>query len=225
MYHYFAATCYIELYRNPEASTEDKEKHAEKAEELITKIPSFVGRRFMAQQMPLEVFILKKCNRWQARMKERGVRLVDAIGVSPYEEMIYLWNGFKRMHTANCEASLRALQYSEGSENDTLDEQAIRNVVLSVVHRNIGGSENLAKAKELLQKVLAMDKASLAGKENWIGPSSHYEMAVVLWTESGPQEKEEIKQWLTKAAGFGAYELDARLGIRVQTAMGTIENC
>jgi hypothetical protein len=48
-------------------------------------------------------------------------------------------------------------------------------------------------------------------------------MAAALWAEHGPGEQnEEIKQWLTKAANWGAYELDTRVGMKIQTALDTI---
>jgi Protein of unknown function (DUF3808) len=60
---------------------------------LFEKIPTFMGKkRFMAQGLPLEVFADKKIKKWNARAKERGVRLIDAVGVSPVEEMMYFWS-------------------------------------------------------------------------------------------------------------------------------------
>lgn len=54
-------------------------------------------------------------------------------------------------------------------------------------------------------------------------PTAHYEMAVCLWHQHGPGEhNEEIKGWLTKAANWGAYELDTRVGMKIQTALDTV---
>jgi hypothetical protein len=56
-----------------------------------------------------------------------------------------------------------------------------------------------------------------------LAPTAHYEMAVALWTEHGPGEhNNEIEQWLTKAANWGTYELDTRVGMKIQTALDTL---
>ena len=48
-------------------------------------------------------------------------------------------------------------------------------------------------------------------------------MAVCLWQQYGPGEQnEETKVWLMKAASWGAYELDTRVGMKIQTALDTI---
>ena len=49
-------------------------------------------------------------------------------------------------------------------------------------------------------------------------------MAVALWDEHGPgTHNEEIKVLLTKAANWGtSYELDTRIGMKIQTALSTI---
>jgi hypothetical protein len=48
-------------------------------------------------------------------------------------------------------------------------------------------------------------------------------MAVAVWQDHGPgQHNEEVKQWLMKASNWGAYELDTRVGMKIQTALDTI---
>lgn len=41
-------------------------------------------------------------------------------------------------------------------------------------------------------------------------PSTHYEMAVVIWNESGMKESKVINEYLTKCASWETYELDNR---------------
>lgn len=59
----------------------------------MEKIPTFMGKkRFMAQGLPLEVFADRKIKKWKARAQAQGVRLVEGVGVSPVEEMLYFWS-------------------------------------------------------------------------------------------------------------------------------------
>jgi len=107
----FAAGCYVELYRQYNGKDAEKavsasasicghkpepnaqETYAKRAEELILKVPTFMGKkRFMAQSLPLEIFADRKIKKWQARATARGIRLVDGVGASPISEMIYIWS-------------------------------------------------------------------------------------------------------------------------------------
>lgn len=72
------------------------------------------------------------------------------------------------MDKPNLEISMKALQWrDEEMEKDTIDEQAIRWVLLSVVSRNLG---DLEKAKEYIQMVLAVDRYAFKGNfvDNWM---------------------------------------------------------
>lgn len=46
----------------------------------------------MAQGLPLEVFADRKIKKWKARAQAKGVRIVEGVGVSPVEEMLYFWS-------------------------------------------------------------------------------------------------------------------------------------
>jgi hypothetical protein len=137
-------------------------------------------KRFMAQGLPLELFADRKIKKWQARAAARGIRLVDGVGTSPMEEMIYIWSmfynrsenfgadgadGYKRMDSAQLEVSLRAIRYAEDKEQD-LDEQAIRQLLESVVYRRMG---QLDKTKELLNKVLQATLPRGTLFDEWMG--------------------------------------------------------
>ncbi|RPA95293.1 hypothetical protein L873DRAFT_1698592 [Choiromyces venosus 120613-1] len=229
LYNYFAAVCYIELYRQAKTASdpEKAEGWAKKAEDLFDRIPSFMGKkRFMAQGLPVEVFADKKIKKWVARSKEKGIRLADAIGVSPVQEMMFFWNGYRRMDQENFQKSLQALQYrgDEEMENESIDEQAIRWLLLSIVMRNTGQWD---KAREYLEKIEKIDRNQLRGAlaNDYMVPAAYYERAVGIWKEPkehAPEMLAEMRVLLDKAANYGTFELDARIGMRVTTALDTI---
>ncbi|KAI5800121.1 outer membrane protein Iml2/Tetratricopeptide repeat protein 39 [Geopyxis carbonaria] len=223
LYHYFAAACNIEQYRYfKEIDIEKSIQYAEKAEELLNLVPTFMGkRRFMAQNLPLEVFADRKIKKWRARAISRNCRLIDGVGVSPLEEMIYIWNGYRKMHQENFDISLKALDYSKNEEDP--DEQAIRWLLMAVVHRRMG---KLQEAKSMLERVIPLEKHSLTGlhHDEWMIPTACYEKAVLLWTEFGPGEKnQDIVAWLNKGGSWGPYELDTRVGMKIQTALDSMK--
>jgi hypothetical protein len=66
-------------------------------------------------------------------------------------------------------------------------------------------------------------------RDDYIPPSAHYEMAVLVWVEGQANTPAETKEkietcqsWLDKVAGWDAYLLDGRVGMRVQTGMDTL---
>ncbi|TGZ76878.1 hypothetical protein EX30DRAFT_336129 [Ascodesmis nigricans] len=223
LYTYFSACCAIELYRlYKDSDPELAAKHSDRAEELLNRIPTYMGKkRFMAQSLPLETFADRKLKKWQARATAKGVRLVDGAGVSPIEEMIYVWNGYKRMDTANFESSLRALRFGEADEHEP-DEIALRNFLISCILRRMG---KVDEADALLDTVINIQKVDLKGQyhDEWMVPASHYEKGVAIWMKNGHgPTNEDVKAWLNKAASWGPYELDTRIGLKIQTAMNGV---
>ena len=129
-------------------------------------------KRFLAQALRLEVFADRKIKKWQARANERNVRLVDGVGVSPIEEMMYFWNGYNRMSRDDFTKSLASLEWkNEELKDDAMDERAIYLLLTGVVLRNMGDLEG---ARERLSKVLSIDKPLLKGglKDTWPGKRS-----------------------------------------------------
>jgi tetratricopeptide (TPR) repeat protein len=221
LYYYIAGSAQVELYR--EFKSKDPEKaqnYAEKAEELLKKVPQHIGkRRIMAKQLPLDVFINRKIQKWEQRAKDWNVSFVDAVGVSPVEEMSYVWNGYKRMCDNHLEASLSKLSWMESSSNrvwskETIDEKTMLSVLKAAVLRNMNKRE---ESKALLQnQALQLEWSDLKGglKDNWPLPLAHYEMGVNYWqqyaSDNSEMDLDECLKWLEKVAAWENYDLDAR---------------
>lgn len=162
LYYLIAGGCYVCLYREARASDPTAAKEFKrKATEYIKKAPTVAGKkRFLAKPGPFDVFVMRKVQKWEERSKEWKCDLIDAIGVSPIEEMIYLWNGTRKMHTSGLQKSLQALAWSQTSYPDRhqsdLDEIAVHGLLTATVTRAMG---DLVSAREILNTtVLNHDK-------------------------------------------------------------------
>jgi len=155
-------------------------------------------KRFMARPLPFEAYAGKKIAKWEAVAKRRGIDVVDAAGVSPVQEMIYFWNGYKRMRVEHMEGALERLddyrataereaKGEKGWEENLEGDEVLAYYCLrgTVLHR-IGRTE---EARALLkEKLLGMDLATFKGiigaqGESWVLPVAHYETAVMDWDE------------------------------------------
>ncbi|KAF7594117.1 Mitochondrial outer membrane protein iml2 [Aspergillus hancockii] len=208
LYYYIAGASHLSLYRSTIATdAEQTAKYAEKAAEYFRAAPPLAGKkRFMARQLPFDVFVARKIAKWEARAKEWSVPLVDAVGVDPIEEMIFFWNAHSRMTPEQLEESMQKLAWCESDANKTWsregpEEKAILQLLRAAVLRAMRKHE---EARTMLKTtVLNHDKALFTGhlKENWIHPVAHFEMAANLWMErptyvalhGGPEATKEIK--------------------------------
>lgn len=191
MYYYIVGSCHLTLYRQKQ-DTDAKQAalHAEKATEYFRGAPPLAGKkRFMARQLPFDVFVSRKIAKWESRAKERKVPLVDAVGIDPVEEMIFFWNGHSRMTPEQLETSLSNLSWSESPANkaswarEGLEEKAILNLLRAAVLRSL---RRHSEARALLHDhILVHDKSNFKGylKDDWICPVAHFEMAANLWME------------------------------------------
>lgn len=248
LYYYIAGAAHVELYRHYKiTSPRAAAIHAQKATDLLRMAPTHAGKKkFMARQLPFDIFVTRKLNKWEHRAQERNVPLVDAIGVSPIEEMILLWNGHKRMDVVQLQASLAALSWSENPAfnpswtQESHDERAILSLLRGSTFRNLGQWDKATDALE--SGVLSMDKAEMKGgfRDDWTAPAAHYEMGVICWMrkndenlsganrERAGNEKGEVywvkecETWIEKAARWESYELDARIGLKIATAQDTL---
>lgn len=177
------------MYRQSLHDPKVAEGHAKKAALYIRKAPEFAGKkRFMARQLPFDVFVTRKVAKWEARAKEWNVSLVDAIGVDPIEEMIFFWNGHSRMTNEQLEESLGRLAWCESETNKTWsregsEEKAILELLRAAVLRSLCRHD---EAKTILRtRVLSHDKSLFKGhlKDDWVHPVAHFEMAANFWME------------------------------------------
>ncbi|KAJ4353352.1 Mitochondrial outer membrane protein iml2 [Didymosphaeria variabile] len=225
LYYYICGACHVELYRRDKTSHPDSAKvHAAKAVEHFQRVAANTGKkRFMARQLPFDVFVNRKIAKWEERAKEWKCDLIDAIGVSPLEEIIYFWNGYKRMRNCHIDTSLASLAWSESAENphwakESLDEKAMLALLRAACLRSKGETDG---AKEtLLKEIISHDRALFKGhnKDSWTAPCARYEMAANIWREADkdgrPEEHremlEECKKYLLEVSGWESYDLDAR---------------
>jgi hypothetical protein len=90
LYAYMTGSSYLELYRNFRESDPARAKEwKNKATQYIRKGPPMAGRqKVMSKQLPFDVYIVRKVQKWEERAKAWKVDLVDAIGTSPLAEMM-----------------------------------------------------------------------------------------------------------------------------------------
>lgn len=221
LYYYVASVAWVERYRELKDTDPAKAADAKtKATDLLRKTPEHIGKKkMMGRQLPFDAFVGRKLQKWEHRAKEWNCDLIDAVGVAPLEEMIYFWNGYKRMNTAQLEFSLEKIKWSIGDKNPTwdregTDEKCILKLLGAAVHRNMGARE---QAREFLMEIILHPWHEIKGglKDNWTLPVAHYEMAVIYWKDYTEGEGDmdslrEAQSWLEKAAAWEAYDLDAR---------------
>lgn len=225
LYYYICGACHVELYRRDKSANPQAAKiHAVKAVEHFQRVAPNTGKKaFMGRQLPFDVFVKRKIAKWEQRAKEWKCDFIDAVGVSPIEEIIYFWNGYKRMRNDHIDTSLASLAWSESSENphwsrESLDEKGILALLRAACLRSKG---TITEAKEVLQReIISHDKTLFKGhnKDAWTAPCARYEMAANVWREADadgrperhPEMLEECKRYLLEVSGWESYDLDAR---------------
>ena len=206
LYYYIAGAANVELYRHHRTSNPAEAAiYAKKATELLKLAPKHAGKKkFMARQLPFDVFVVRKVQKWESRARDWSISFIDAVGVSPIEEMIFLWNGYKRMDTSQLEQSLSQLSWSETSsphwKREGPDEKAILSILYGTTLRNLQRYEEAKK--HLRAGVLSYDKNELKGglKDDWMAPAANYEMGVNCWMQRGEARKDgreaEVTKWV-----------------------------
>ena len=237
MYFYIAGACYVELYRLHKTTDPTKASEcASKAEEYLREVPLHTGRkRFMAKQLPFDVFVSRKIAKWDARSKTRGCSFVDAIGISPVVEMTYFWSGFRRMRPEQIQVCLDRLSWSEDVAqnpqwpNEPRDEKAVLGLLRAACQRFLPQVDQAQKTLQVevfshqLQQLKTCEHA-----DTWPLPAAHYENAVCYWSRAGGEEGDKAllqkcSDELTKVENWESFELEARIGLKVRTARETLK--
>lgn len=236
LYYYIAGACHVELYRIHQTSDPDKAKlSAAKAAKYLREVPMHTAKKkFMGRQLPFDVFVGRKIQKWEARAKQRHCDFVDAVGVSPLVEMTYFWNGPTRMrpdHLANCLDRLAWSEQQATWPNEPVDEHAIYHLLRGVCRRNLGHLEEAQSiySTEVLSHELHRLKAC-DHPDTWPLPVANYEMAVCYWKEAGGETGDratlkKCSESLAKVEKWESFELEARIGLKITTARETLKRC
>ena len=237
MYYFIAGACYVEMYRLQKTKDPKKaSEYASKAEGYLHEVPLHTGRkRFMARQLPFDVFVSRKIAKWDARSKARGCSFIDAIGISPAVEMTYFWSGFRRMRPDQIQVCLDRLSWSEDRTlnpqwpNEPPDEKAVLGLLRAACQRFLPQVETAQKT--LQDEVFSHDLHQLKACEHadtWPLPTAHYENAVCYWNRAGGEDGDKAllqkcSDELTKVENWESFELEARIGLKVRTARETLK--
>ncbi|KAK4547309.1 hypothetical protein LTR36_000964 [Oleoguttula mirabilis] len=237
LYYYISGACYVELYRMCKGSDPAKAaEYAAMADKYLHEVPAHTGKkRFMARQLPFDIFVNRKIAKWNHRAKTLDCAFVDAVGVSPVEEMTYFWSGFKRMNDDQLRYALKRIAWSEDLslnprwEQEAVDEKALQALLKGTCLRFLG---QIPEAKATLTTdVLAYDMVQIKAcdhADNWPQPVAHYEKAVCFWQEAGGRggdkaTLEKCSAELALVEHWEAFELDTRVGMKVATARLTLK--
>lgn len=272
VYLFMAALCYLAKYRLIKMDlieVEDKDAELKKYGDLAKKYfdlaPTYVpGHGINAKkggiggankQMPFDKFLMRKLKNIAAVQKEHpDLPFIDCFGTSPIHELIYFWNGYKRMRPRELEITIKALGYSGGknaeysANNDTInyakieettDEAMIRYFFQSIALRELGKvAEGLSLLDtQVVDKFVVTDspfKFTKMTYSPYLYPTSFHEKSMFVWrlrtSALGDivikNAVQECKGWLTKAltVGEGDYELSNATNLKIKAAGDRLDN-
>ncbi|EIW74024.1 hypothetical protein CONPUDRAFT_113920 [Coniophora puteana RWD-64-598 SS2] len=197
-YYFIAAGCHFSL------------GDLDKAQELLDQIPELLnGRKISGRDLPTEVFIKKKIEFYKAKQVRRGgdeVRFVEAISISPAEEIALFWNTHQRIpHEVALEhirewsslgpaldiTSQHTSQPSPDNKRpalDTADELVVRSLLLGITHRTVGDFK--ASREYLVDAHRASTSGGQVKINTWVGGVAMFELAVLDLKEVQAKEEE-----------------------------------
>ncbi|KAJ6453252.1 hypothetical protein C8R47DRAFT_249056 [Mycena vitilis] len=203
-YYFIAAGCYVAL------------GNRDKAQELLDALPELLQRKKVGgKDLPTEVLIRKKLDFYKEKQKRRGgdpARFVEAISISPADELGIFWNNHQRIDDAVAEAHIAELAAltppvalavhspflpaidekhvvlpDTSHDLDTPDERALRALLLGIMHRTL---RLYAPARALLE---AARGAQGIKTSTWIPGVALFELAVTDLKEAQHGEKGKAK--------------------------------
>ncbi|KAF7358800.1 Mitochondrial outer membrane protein IML2 [Mycena sanguinolenta] len=212
-YYFIAAGCYITL------------GNRDKAQELLDAVPELLQRRKAGgKNVPTEVLIRKKLEFYKEKQKRRGgdpARFVEAITISPADELGIFWNTYQRINDDVARAHITELAAmtppvavaipsplpsvaddnahpDNSPELDTPDEIALRALLLGIMYRTL---RMYAPARALLESARREQGVKIS---TWIAGVAQCELAVMDLKEAdGTAEDTEngkVVEPLDKAA-------------------------
>ncbi|KAF6748312.1 hypothetical protein DFP72DRAFT_1174376 [Ephemerocybe angulata] len=98
-YYFIAAGCYFSI------------GDMNKAQELLDAIPGLIEKKMGGKDLPTETFIKKKLAFYKEKQARRGgdpARYIEAVKISPAEEMGFFWNTHARIDVATAKAHIAA---------------------------------------------------------------------------------------------------------------------
>ncbi|KAF9449736.1 hypothetical protein P691DRAFT_774496 [Macrolepiota fuliginosa MF-IS2] len=232
-YYFIAAGCHWSLGNH------------DRAQQLFDAIPGLIDKKIGGKDLPTEVFIKKKIAFYQTKQKRLGkdeARFVEAITISPSEEIGVFWNTHARicetvalLHIQEWTSTNPAPTISSPHTSpplpstpsnsptppshlvlDTPDEFAIRSLLLGVVHRT-------TKAYPTSRAFLtdAHKQHAQVTNSTWIGGVAMFELAVLELKEVdaetseaqvGGSEREVKEKWRRALKAAGEW-LDKAMGL------------
>ncbi|EPY52535.1 eukaryotic protein [Schizosaccharomyces cryophilus OY26] len=221
-YRFFAGCCMLQHSKELKKSNgnkEEMESYSAKAVEYLKQAPTLVQKK-KKRILPVEMYLIRKVQKWENRAARLKVSLADAMDIPPYMELIYIFVTW----CLNDPQLLRILRSElEQCYCTEEDEAGLREFLLAVIERHLKEYES---SRTRLNRVMNMDREYLsqANRDFWILPSAHYEMAALEWDMHALKAEREINQLLKKAQEYHNYDLEGRLSMLSQAAFQTIQS-
>ncbi|EPX72884.1 uncharacterized protein SOCG_00646 [Schizosaccharomyces octosporus yFS286] len=221
-YRFFAGCCMLQHSRelkNNGGNKEESEIYSAKASEYLKQSPTLVQKK-KKRVLPVEMYLVRKVQKWEDRAAKLKVDLVDAMDIPPYIELIYIfvtWCLNNPKHVLILRSELEQCQCTED------DDVALREFLLAVVERHLKDFES---SRARLIRVMNMNKDYLSqtNRDFWVLPSAHYEMAALEWDMKALEAEREVTQQLKKAQEYHNYDLEGRLSMLTQAALQTVQS-
>jgi len=183
-----------------------------KAQELLDACPALMERRKLGatKYLPTQVLILRKLEFYKEKQRRRTGsedNYVESIKISTTEELAIFWNTYSRISQDIARAHVESMskltppvsissQYIPASslpssptkdtpvDLDTPDEEAIRSLILGMVHRTL---KDFPASRAFLED--AVNKQSQIKCSTWVGGVALFELAVLDLKEVEAEEK------------------------------------